>query len=236
VPSLAVSDALTPTGTDAQVAAATAGNARASGRAPVAAPRAPVASLAARREQAAAEGGATYSFESVYEEHFAFVWRSVRRLGVVESAVDDAVQEIFVVVHRRLPEYEERGSLKSWLYGIVLRVVRVHRRTLRRKPAQLGGSGIESDVDTVSDHEARGPHERAAKNEAVRVLHEILDELDDEKREVFVLAELEQLTVPEIAELVDANLNTVYSRLRAARREFEQGVARHRARDEWRSR
>src|SRR5262249_38050380 len=72
----------------------------------------------------------------VYEKYFAFVWRSVRRLGVGDSAVDDAVQEIFVVVHRRLADFEERASIKTWLYGIVLRVVRHHRRTLRRKPAQ----------------------------------------------------------------------------------------------------
>jgi RNA polymerase sigma-70 factor (ECF subfamily) len=91
-------------------------------------------------------------------------------------------------------------------------------------------------VDAVGDEARLGPHERAAEREAVRQLHAILDELDDEKRAVFVLAELEQMTVPEIAEAVEANLNTVYSRLRAARREFEQAVARHRARDEWRDR
>ena len=73
-----------------------------------------------------------------------------------------------------------------------------------------------------------------AEREAVRTLHTILDELDDEKREVFVLAELEQMTVPEIADAVEANVNTVYSRLRAARREFDQAVLRHRAREQWR--
>ncbi len=176
-------------------------------------------------------------FEDVYGEHFPFVWRSVRRLGVDASAVDDVVQEIFLVVHRRLAEFEARASLKTWLFGIVLRVVRQHRRTLRRKPAQLGGAAsMDTDLDGVRDVAERGPHERVAEREAVRALHAILDELDDEKRAVFVLAELEQMTVPEIAEAVETNVNTVYSRLRAARRDFDQAVARYRARDQWRER
>ncbi|HEY2512734.1 MAG TPA: RNA polymerase sigma factor [Polyangiaceae bacterium] len=176
-------------------------------------------------------------FEDVYAEHFAFVWRSVRRLGVDPASVDDVVQETFLVVHRRLADYEARGSIKTWLFGIVVRAVRHRRRTLRRKPAQLGGPAIlDPLVDEVSDSSARTPHECAAEREAVRTLHALLDELADEKREVFILAELEQLTVPEIAEAVFANVNTVYSRLRAARKEFDEAVARHRARDEWRTR
>jgi RNA polymerase sigma-70 factor (ECF subfamily) len=176
-------------------------------------------------------------FEQVYSENFSFVWRSVRRLGVDPSAVDDSVQEIFLVVHRRLGEFEGRASMKTWLFGIVLRVVRQYRRTLRRKPAQLGGAAaMDPDVDQVRDAAERGPHEQIAEREAVRTLHAILDQLDDEKREVFVLAELEQLTVPEIAEAVEANVNTVYSRLRAARKEFDQAVVRHRARQDWRGR
>ncbi len=176
-------------------------------------------------------------FEEVYGEHFPFVWRSVRRLGVDSSAVDDVVQEIFLVVHRRLAEFEARSSMKTWLFGVVLRVVRQHRRTLRRKPAQLGGgAAMDPDVERVRDTAERGPHERAAEREAVRTLHAILDELDDDKREVFVLSELEQMTVPEIAEAVETNVNTVYSRLRAARRDFDQAVLRYRARDQWRER
>jgi RNA polymerase sigma-70 factor (ECF subfamily) len=195
----------------------------------------PRAALASVHDGAPPSGG-VHVFEEVYEEHFAFVWRSVRRLGVDESAVDDAVQEIFVVVHRRLASFEARAAIRTWLFGIVLRVVRHHRRTLRRKPAQLGGKGADHDVESVVDAVSQGPHESAAKAEAVRALHALLDELDDDKREVFVLAELEQLTVPEIAEAIDANVNTVYSRLRAARKDFEQAVQRHRARDAWRSR
>lgn len=171
-----------------------------------------------------------HSFAAVYAECFPFVWRSVRRLGVYESAVDDVVQEIFVVVHRRLSDFEGRSSIRTWLFGIVLRVVREHRRSVRRKSPLSAG-----DADLVPTDAEHAPDERAAKAEAARTLHAILDELDDEKREVFVLAELEQMTAPEIVEALGVPLNTVYSRLRVAREQFNAAVARHRVRDEWRA-
>jgi RNA polymerase sigma-70 factor (ECF subfamily) len=162
----------------------------------------------------------------VYEEHFDFVWRSARRMGVAEAAVDDVVQEVFLVAHRRLADFEGRSSVKTWLFGILLRVVSDHRRTLRRK----GGLAPLPDV-LPDDSNARCPAELTEKREQVRLLHRLLDGLDDDKRAVFVLAELEQMTAPEIAEALGVNLNTVYSRLRAARRKFEQALVRHRARE-----
>jgi RNA polymerase sigma-70 factor (ECF subfamily) len=170
-------------------------------------------------------------FGAVYEANFDFVWRSVRRLGVHPGSIDDQVQEIFLVVHRRLPEFEGRSTIKTWLFGIVLRVVRDHRRQVRRRAGDTS-----TDPETLSDNGRGGPDESAAKAEAISALYRILDELDDEKREVFVLAELEQMTVPEIAEALDVNMNTAYSRLRAARAAFDEGVARHQARDNWRLR
>lgn len=177
------------------------------------------------------------AFDEIYDEHFAFVWRSVRRLGVPPAALDDVVQDVFVVVHRRLADFEGRSSAKSWLFAIVLHVVRDVRRTLRRKPAQLGGAARSNDdVDDVVDRAGASPHDHAAKREAVRLLHSILDAMPDDRREVFVMAELEQMSVPEIASATGANTNTVYSRLRAARADFERAVERARAGDEWRLR
>lgn len=165
-------------------------------------------------------------FDVVYDAHFPFVWRTVRRLGVDEASRDDVTQEVFVVVHRRLPSFEGRSSLKTWIFGIALRVVRDHRRTRRRKPG-----GVDGDVlDAIADG-APTPDQHVEKSQAVRLLHALLDSLDDEKREVFVLAELEQLSAPEIAEVTGANVNTVYARLRAARKDFEAAVARYRARE-----
>lgn len=172
-------------------------------------------------------------FAEVYDEHASFVWRSVRRLGVGESAIDDVFQEIFLVVHRRLCDFEGRSSLRTWLFAIALHVVRRHRRTLQRKTRHIEP---EAEIEAIPESGRTGPLEQAAKAEAVRVLHELLDELDDEKREVFVMVELEQLPAADISVALGVNVNTVHSRLRAARLAFDQALARHHARDRWRLR
>jgi RNA polymerase sigma-70 factor (ECF subfamily) len=169
--------------------------------------------------------GTAFDFTQVYEQYFDFVWRTVRRLGVRERSVDDAVQDVFIVVHRKLVEFEGRSSIKSWIFGISRRVARDHRRRVDRKERD------EALPEGLADPQSKTPMENAARNEAVRVLHGLLDELDDEKREVFVLAELEQMTVPEIADAITVNVNTVYSRLRAARKAFDRAVERYHARE-----
>jgi RNA polymerase sigma-70 factor, ECF subfamily len=178
----------------------------------------------------------TLPFEAIYSEHFAFVWRNIKRLGVPEALVDDAVQEVFLAVHRQLGEFEGRSSLKTWLFGIVVNVASRCRRTIRRKSIEgnLGGEAVEADA--IADEAAENPHDHTVKVEGVRLLHKLLDELDDEKRAVLVLAELEQMSAPAIAEALGVNVNTVYARLRAARQQFNQGVAREKARATWRQR
>jgi RNA polymerase sigma-70 factor (ECF subfamily) len=168
------------------------------------------------------------SFDAIYEAHFAALWRSARALGVPESACDDVLQDVFLVVHRKLAEFEGRSSLRTWLVRILVHVVSEQRRRFRRKE---GHAELPEDV---RDSRTPGPLEKLARAEAVRVLGRILDALDDDQRTVFVLAELEQLPVPEIAAALGVPMNTVYSRLRLARREYERQVARVRARDEWR--
>jgi RNA polymerase sigma-70 factor (ECF subfamily) len=177
---------------------------------------------------------ANASFAEIYDATFAFAWRTARRLGTPEANLDDVVQEIFLVAHRRQHEFEGRSSIKTWIYGIVFNVVRAHRRELAAKhPHALHDEG-RADPDLVVDA-ADGPDERTAKREAARVVDRFLQGLDDERREVFVLVELEQMSAPEIAALLGIPLNTVYSRLRLARLEFSKAVARHRARDTRRS-
>jgi RNA polymerase sigma-70 factor (ECF subfamily) len=170
----------------------------------------------------AAEGEALPSFEAVYEEHFDFVWRSLRRLGISEAQIDDAVQDVFVVVHRRLGDFEGRSTLKTWLFAIALRVASALRRTAARRPT-------EPLVDDPPDERA-GPTAASDAAEAARLVHRLLDCLDGDRRTVFVLSELEQMTAPEISAALSVNLNTVYSRLRLARRDFEAAFARYRAR------
>jgi RNA polymerase sigma-70 factor (ECF subfamily) len=171
----------------------------------------------------------------VYEAHFPFVWRTAARLGTPEASVADVTQEAFMVVYRRLDEFEARSSLRTWIFKIVLNVVRAHRRSLLAKhPHALSGQ-LRADPESVADAR-EGPDERAERAEAARFVNAVLESLDEDKRVVFVLAELEQMSAPDIAAAVGAPLNTVYSRLRLARQEFGEAAARYRARDEWRSR
>ena len=170
--------------------------------------------------------GEAPSFEAVYEAHFDFVWRSLRHLGVSEAGAEDAVQEVFLVVHRRLGDFEARSSVKTWLFGIARKLASRHRRTRDRRPETSEAPALE----TLRDRGQPGSDEALARAQALIVLDALLDELDDEKREVFVLAELEQMTMPEIGQALGLNVNTAYTRLRAARRDFERAAARERAR------
>jgi RNA polymerase sigma-70 factor (ECF subfamily) len=172
------------------------------------------------------------SFAPLYQQYFDFVWRSARRLGVGEEAIEDLVQEVFVIVHRQLPGFEGRSTLRTWLYGIVLRVVREHRRTTHRADARRGTAGDDA-YEKVADG-GRLPDERCALVQAVHVLERVLDEMPAEQRDVFVMAELEGMTVPEIAALAGTKVNTIYSRLRLAREQFELSALRYRTRDGWR--
>jgi RNA polymerase sigma-70 factor, ECF subfamily len=178
----------------------------------------------------------TLPFEDLYKEHFAFVWRNVRRLGVPDALVDDAVQEVFLVVHRRLPEFEGRSSLRTWIFGVVARVASHHRRSLRRREPEGRLGQWRVDADGIADDAAVDPYDHTERNQSNRLLRRMLDALDDKKRAVFVLAEMEQMSAPEIAEALGINVNTASARLRAARQEINEAVARERARDGWRFR
>lgn len=166
--------------------------------------------------------GGTAGFATLYEAEFAYVWRNLRRLGVSDSQLDDATQDVFLVVYRRLGDFESRSKLRTWIFGIVLRVASTYRRTAARRRT-------EPLDERTSETEPAGDDllERA---QAGRLLRRLLDGLDDDRRAVFVLAELEQMTAPEIAAALGVNLNTVYSRLRTARRDINAALARYRTR------
>ena len=174
------------------------------------------------------------TFEDVYENHVEFVFRNAQRLGVTDGALDDVVQQVFLVVHRRLSEVAEDAPIKAWVFGILTHVVRDYRRALRRKSPHNSAPPI--DPATLAEPAGRGPFDALARSEALEVVIGLLQELSDDKREIFVLSELEQLTAQEISELIGVNASTVYSRLRAARQDFERAVERSRLRDTWRLR
>lgn len=174
---------------------------------------------------------ATMDFAELYRTHFPYVWKTARRLGVNAGDVDDVVQETFLTAHRLLDAYEALGSQRSWLFSILFRVVQRHRRSQRRRTA-LTTDGL--DVETIAGSSSRAPDRNAEHQEKVRVLEEILDTLDADRRAVLVLADLEEKPVVEIAEILGINVNTAASRLRTARELVEASMARHRARDGWR--
>ncbi|HEU0033141.1 MAG TPA: RNA polymerase sigma factor [Kofleriaceae bacterium] len=155
------------------------------------------------------------SFDEVYAAHVGFVWRTLRTLGLRDAQLEDAVQDVFVVVHRRLPEWEGRAALTTWLFAIARRVASSHRRKLDTKRTEPLADEPAGGADTFAE---------MSRAQAAATVMAILDQMDETKRTVFALVELEQLSVPEVARMLDINLNTAYSRLRLARHAFEAAV------------
>jgi RNA polymerase sigma-70 factor (ECF subfamily) len=177
-------------------------------------PDGPQESLGAHPESA-------QSFDDIYGRYFPFVWRCLRGLGVARGALDDAAQDVFLVVHRQLGGFRGESSPQTWLYGIARHVASNHQRSARRKQAPLEPLvGEPPDLD-------RGPHERATDAEAAAFVETFLAGLDDKKRDLFILAVLEEMTIPEVAAALSIPVNTAYSRLRAVRADFERALGRH---------
>lgn len=165
------------------------------------------------------------SFAEIHVRYFEFVWASLRGLGVSEHGIEDATQDVFIILHRRLPDFEARSTLKTFLFGIVVGVARNYRRSAKHSARLTPLSDAPELADTRSS-----PFERTAASQAFSELVCVLDQMDDAKREVLVLSEWEEMSSPEIAEVLGIGLNTVYSRLRLARAEFERIRARGRRR------
>lgn len=157
------------------------------------------------------------AFAAMFRTHHDFVWRILRRFGVPEPALDDKVQDVFLVVYRRWSDLDPATPPRSWLYGIARRVAADQHRGERRRERRLAAVPEPAPQPPPDAHLAEG--------EAAIFLESFLATLDEDKRAVFVLADLEGLTAPEIAAAVGANLNTVYSRLRLARQRFAAAIA-----------
>ena len=163
-------------------------------------------------------GGDVPVFRRVFEEHLDYVWRVLRHLGVPERDLEDVAQEVFVVVHRRLPEFEPRASIKTWLWSIAWRVAKTHARSARRRPVDL----VE-DVDR--EEERTDPEGKALRAQAIARLDRVLAELDPAQREVYLLFEVEGLSMQVIVEAIGVPLQTGYSRLRLAREKVRAAFA-----------
>lgn len=155
---------------------------------------------------------------ATFASHGAFVFRVLRRLGVAEATLDDAVQEVFLVAHRRWDSYDPEASIRGWLFGIARRIASHHHRGRRRAERNLAAALEPPPSASLEDI--------AARREAVAFVEGFLAGLDEDKRAVFVGCCIEGMSAPELAMALGANLNTVYSRLRVTKKAFEQAVAR----------
>ena len=166
--------------------------------------------------------GAEIDFRALYDAQFRFVWCSLRRLGVPEADALDSTQKVFLTAHVKLPEFEGRSSLRTWLFGICQRVASDYRRSapVRRE--------VVTDVTEldVASHAADDLAAKAETQQRAAMAEAILNKLSDEQRVVFVLFELDEQSGQEIAELLGISLGTVRSRLRLARETFRREVKR----------
>ena len=172
-------------------------------------------------DQAPVPRAAELTAAQVFRDYAQFVWRVLRRLGVAESDVEDVCQEVFVVIHRKLGDFEGRSSLRTWVYGICVRTASDYRRRGYGRRELV----TETPPEQIANDNA---HDELAHHQARAILDRILDGLDDDKRSVFVLYEIEQLTMAEVADAVRCPLQTAYSRLHAARKLVESGIERAR--------
>jgi len=161
----------------------------------------------------------------VYEAHFRFVWRCLRSLGVHDAHLDDALQDVFVVVQQKLPSFDGRAQLRTWLYAIALRIARKYRERTRRALSSIDVAPDSHPELTLGDTAEHA----ALSEERLALARRALSALSDEQREVFVFARIEEMSAPEIAAVLGVPVNTVYSRLRAARLAFANEVTRLRS-------
>ena len=192
-----------------------------------------LADFLVRRGGAAAESTSARGAEDcdravtrIYQANADFVWRSLQRLGVRDPDLDDVLQEVFVVVHQRLHTYDGTAKMTTWLFGICLRVGSAYRRRgFRRRETCV------ADPPEPTDRTSITPEQDMAAAESRRRLELLLDELDLEKRAVFVMFEVDEMPCEEIAQILGVPVGTVYSRLHAARKSFQKALARMQARE-----
>lgn len=164
------------------------------------------------------------ALRDVFSQHLDFVWRLARIFGLAPDDADDVAQDVFLVVHRRLHTFKAGLSMRAWLFGITRNVALQHHRTHTRRERHQ--SAVPPPLP------GRGPDAAFQVQQAATLMQQFLDQLDVDKRIVFVLADIEGLTSPEIAEALAVPLGTVFSRLRAARIKLEQYSQRLNAREQ----
>jgi RNA polymerase sigma-70 factor (ECF subfamily) len=162
-------------------------------------------------------------FRRLFDAHFDYVWHVLRRLGVDPNDLEDLTHDVFLTVYRKLDTFDPSRPLRPWLFGFAFRIASDHRRLGRHRRERLGEPPDTRDpAPTALDH--------AVTDELVGIARSALDALELERRAVFILHELDECPVPEVARTLGSPLNTAYSRLRLARADLRTAVHRLRAR------
>jgi RNA polymerase sigma-70 factor (ECF subfamily) len=162
--------------------------------------------------------------KEIHDQHADFVWRSLHRMGIRTEDATDLLQEVFVVVHRRLHTFDGTSKVETWLFGICLRVAAAHRRKAHVRREQ--------PTDSIKEraHE-QTPEAMLIAQDRSALLRSLLDTLDANHRVVLVMFEIEELSCAEISEELGIPVGTVYSRLHHARASLKQAWARTQAKN-----
>lgn len=180
----------------------------------------------ANEEQVVEAASNAAEFRTLFEREISYVLHSLRRLGVREADLQDQTQEVFVVVHALMDDYDRERPLRPWLFGIAYRTASRYRRLARN------ARELPTDMDEKSPiDDSPLADETMAKQQSMSIVMRAMNEIDLPKRSVFILSEIDGVTMPEIAKTLEIPVNTAYSRLRLAREEFAAAVKRARARE-----
>lgn len=158
-------------------------------------------------------------FNRLYEGEFDYVWSTLRRLGISEANVEDVAHDVFITAWKKLADYDTTRPLRPWLFGIAYRVASDFRDRAWQKREV-------ADAEPDSVDERPTPEGQLQTKQAKQLVLTALESIPMERRGVFVMHELEGHGIPQVAEALSVPLNTAYSRLRLARRDFQQAVER----------
>lgn len=170
-------------------------------------------------EPVATQGGAPFDYEAMYRREFSYVFHSLRRLGVNPSDLEDLSHDVFLAAYRRIQDFDASRPIRPWLFGFAYRIASDHRR-LSRHRREFGG--LEADAKDA----AHLPDEQLAAKQTRDLVIQALDEIEFERRGILIMHDVDGHPMPEISRVLSIPLNTAYSRLRLARRDFEAAIRR----------
>jgi RNA polymerase sigma-70 factor, ECF subfamily len=180
--------------------------------------------VSSRIEPDARPSDKSISLRELFAAHAPYVWNTLRRLGVRALDLEDFTHDVFVQVQRHLGEYDPTRPVRPWLFGFAFRVAsQERRRAFRRHETQTGQEREAADPRTLADDQLAAEEDR-------RLVLEALEAIDLDRRAVFVLSQIDEVPMTEVARALAIPANTAYSRLRTARVEFAAAVKRLRAR------